>query len=282
MINEVLSMQSCSTVLFEFENIRYTHAYTLDFSTPIPLSVRDNWRFVLVKCGELTYTVDKNSFDIKPNTLIITPPGVVRSLTPKGSIIYDRHTFAVPEECINKDILGQISRDLCVLDVSDNPMILDIFDKITFYVSNLQPKEAASVLQSIGNELMANICIHTQDSRKPAEPMTNPMIVRLLDYINEHIREPLTVPRLSAEMSVSAGYLHQHFVKHMHMTPRQYIMEQKLRYVQQALKNNANPTEVCRQYGFRSYSTFYRNYQKVYGCSPSGSHRETPKREIKN
>lgn len=262
-------MQSCSTVLFEFENIRYSHAYTLDFSDPIPPAAENEWRFLLVKCGELTYTEEKNSVDIKPNTLVITPPGVVRGLIPKGSIIYDRHALRIPEECINKDIMEQIPKDQYVLDVSNNPIILDIFDKIYFYVSNLLPKDAASVLRSIANELVMNIYIATRESSNPSEPMTSPLIVRILNYINNHIREPLTVPLLSKEMSVSPGYLHQHFMKHMNMTPKQYIIRQKLQLAQQALKNNANPTEICRLYGFRSYSTFYRNYQKVYGCRPS-------------
>ena len=271
-------MQSCSTVLFEFENIRYSHAYTLDFSDPIPPAAENEWRFLLVKCGELTYIEGKNSVDIKPNTLVITPPGVVRGLIPKGSIIYDRHVLRIPEECINKDILAQIPLDLCVLDVSNNPMILDIFEKMFFYVSNLLPKEAASVLRSIANELVMNIYIATRESSNPSEPMTSPLIVRILNYINDHIREPLTVPLLSKEMSVSPGYLHQHFLKHMNMTPKQYIIRQKLQHAQQALKNKANPTEVCRHYGFRSYSTFYRNYQKVYGCSPSDNSKQSLQR----
>ena len=268
-------MQSCSTVLFHFDDVRYNHCYTLDFSDPILPHKRDDcWSFLLVKCGELTYTTGNGSFDIKPNTLIITPPDMVHGLTPKGPIIYDRYSLVVPAECIDKDIQEKVSPDFYVLDVSDLPMILDIFDQMVFYVSNLQPRESASVLRSIGNVLMANIYISSQNTSNPAKPMTNPLIVRLLDYINEHIREPLSVPQLSELMSVSAGYLHQHFVKHMHMTPRQYIMQQKLRYVQQALKNNANPTEVSRLYGFRSYSTFYRNYQRVFGCSPSDGQKQ--------
>ena len=262
-------MQSCSTVWFRYENISYSHGYTLDFTDPIPPHTQDGWGFLLVKCGELTYFSGDKSFDIKPGTLIITAPGVIHSLDPKGSIIYDRDSLVAPVDCINNDLMEQIPKDRYVMDVSNNPVILDIFDKMFFYVSNLQPKDAALVICSLANELVTNIYIATRESAQPAEPMTSPLIVRLLNYINEHIREPLTVPQLSKLMSVSSGYLHQHFIKHMNMTPKQYITQQKLQLAQQALKNNANATEVCRLYGFRSYSTFYRNYQKVYGCSPS-------------
>jgi AraC-like DNA-binding protein len=53
---------------------------------------------------------------------------------------------------------------------------------------------------------------------------------------------------------------------------------QKLQLVQQALINAANPTTICQHYGFKSYSTFYRNYQKFYGCRPSDDSRPTPRK----
>ena len=274
-------MQSCSTVKFRHENVAFNHCYTLDFSDPIPPHTQDGWGFLFIRQGELTYFTGNHSFHAKPGTLIITPPGIIHSLNPKGSIIYDRDSLVAPVDCINNDLMEQIPSELYVLDVSSNPMILDIFDKMYFYVSNLQPKDAASVLCSLANELVTNIYIATRQSAQPAEPITSPLIVRLLNYISEHIHEPLTVPQLAQQMSVSAGYLHQHFVKHMKMTPKQYITQQKLLLAQQALKNNANPTEICRLYGFRSYSTFYRNYQKIFGSSPSGSsHSASPNQQL--
>lgn len=262
-------MQSCSTFEFRHENVKYSHSYTLDFSDPIPPHTQDGWGFLLIRHGELTYFTGDHSFDVKPGSLIISAPNEIHSLNPKGSIIYDRDSLVAPVDCINNDLMEQITEDQYVLDVSNNPIVLELFDKMFFYISNLQPKDAALVLRSLANELVTNIYIATRNSSNPAELMTSPLMVRTLNYINSHIQEQFTVPQLSKEMSVSAGYLHQHFLKHMNMTPKQYIIRQKLQLAQQALKNNANPTEISRLYGFHSYSTFYRNYQKIYGCSPS-------------
>ena len=215
-------MQSCSAVLFQSDDVICSHYYTLDFSTSILPHTRSSWTFLLVKSGELTYTANDNSIDIKPGSLIITPPDFIRSLNPKGSIIYDRYVFAIPEDYMDKEILDQLPHTPYVLDVSGNSMILDIFEKMVFYVSNLQPKQAVSVLRSLGNELAVNIYIATRDTSDTAESTTSPLIARLLVYISTHIREPLTVPQLSQAMSVSSGYLHQHFVKHMKMTPNKY------------------------------------------------------------
>ena len=271
-------MHDCSVIMFREKDVRYIHCYTLDFSIEIHPHVHNCWEIALVKSGDLIYTADGRSVDIKPGSLIISPPGRLHFLKPKGTIIYDRHVLFVPEECLDRNILQQLSQDLYALDVSNNSMILGIFERAYYYVTSLQPEEARSALLSIGNELLINIYIATRNSPCNADVITDPLLVRILDYIDNHIRESLTVPSIGQAMSVSSGHLHRYFVKHMHMTPKQYIMQQKLLLVQQAMAGGANPTEICRQYGFGNYSTFYRNYQKAYGCRPSDNPRQSPQK----
>lgn len=269
-------MHDCSVVMFQEQDVRYIHCYTLDFSIEIRPHVHNCWEIAFVQSGELIYTANGRSVDVKPGSLIISPPGRLHFLNPRGTIIYDRHVLFIPEECIDPGILQQIPQDLFVLDAADNTMISGIFERMYYYVTSLPPAEARSALRSIGNELMVNILLALRNSPCAVNVITDPLMVRVLAYINDHIRDSLTVPQISQAMSVSAGHLHRHFVKHMHMTPKQYIMQQKFLLVNQAMVSGANPTEICRQYGFGNYSTFYRNYQKTYGCRPSDNAKQFP------
>ena len=264
-------MHDCSVIMFEEQDVRYIHCYTLDFSVEIRPHVHNCWEIAFVKSGELIYTTGGKSVDVRPGSLIISPPGRLHFLRPKGTIVYDRHVLFVPEECMDKMILNQLPQDLYVLDASGNSMVAGLFERVYYYVTTLPPEEARSALLSIGNELLINILIAIRNPLRTANVITDPLMVRVLDYINDHIREPLDVPQISHAMSVSSGHMHRHFAKHMHMTPRQYIMQQKLLLVHQAMVSGANPTEACREFGFRNYSTFYRNYQKFYGYCPSDS-----------
>lgn len=262
-------MQSCSIDMFESSDLNYCHAYTLDFNTDIDRHFHTGWAFLLVTSGELTYTVEGKTFDITPNSLLISRPGVVHMLQPKGSILYERHSIGAAEALLDTELLEQFPQDLHVLDVSKNPIIQNIFEKVLFYLPRLPEKQMEALLKSFVNELIMNIYVSTQTDYTSSKYTTEHLIAKILDYINKHIQEPLTVSQISEAMSLSNGYLHLFFTKQMHMTIKKYVILQKLLLVQKALLNNVNPTEACRQYGFRSYSTFYRNYQRVFGHCPS-------------
>ena len=262
-------MQNFSIVEHHCDTFEYDYIDSPEFDSEISTHTHNGWEFLLVKAGELTYTVDGSVYHIIPNTLIISRPGAIHTLYPKGSIHYQRHDLLVAESLLRKTFLDQIPQNLHVLDVSGNQIILSLFDKMDFYLSHLQGEELDILLQNLINELWINICLSTQIPSKSLVTHSNAVVIKTVNYIKAHIKEPLTVHQLCQDLFLSPSYLHHCFAEHMNVTPKQYIMLQKLQMVQQALSNNANPTEVCRQYGFRSYSTFFRNYQKIYGCRPS-------------
>lgn len=52
------------------------------------------------------------------------------------------------------------------------------------------------------------------------------------------------------------------------MTPAKYIHAKRLFYAKQLLDLGKKPTEICYQCGYNDYSTFYRNYVKLFGFAP--------------
>ena len=268
-------MQTLSTVLYKTPEFHYGFTSTVDFDSDISTHTHDGWEFLFVKNGELTYTVNGIVFDVKPNCLIVSRPGAVHMLRVKGMIHYERYGFVVAESLLNQEILEKLPEDVHVLNVAENSIIQNLFEKIGYYISNLQGPLLEDMLRHIIGELWVNIYLEAQAPTQPTTAHANPVILRAVDFIRHHIREPLTVQTVSNALFITPSHLHHCFIKHMNITPKQYIMLRKLQLVQQALINAANPTEICRHYGFATYSTFYRNYQKIYGCAPSDGTQQT-------
>ncbi len=268
-------MLNLSGVTYHTEDYLYGYANETDFSSGIPVHMHGGWELLYVKSGELIYSVDGNVYEIKPGSLIISRPGEIHSLSAKGVIHYERHSIVITGSLLNKDIIRQIPPDLHVLDISGNNIIPGLFEKMYFYRCNLQVAYLDTVFHALISELWVNIHFGTQTVAPSEVSSSNPIIVRAIDYIKAHLHEPLTVRQVSDALFITSSYLHQCFAKYMDVTPKQYIMLQKLQLVQQALIHAENPTKVCREFGFLNYSTFYRNYQKVYGCRPSDSPRPT-------
>jgi AraC-like DNA-binding protein len=242
---------------------------TSDFSLDITTHTHIGWEFLLVKSGKLSYTVDGNVFDISANNLIISRPGEVHALHSNGSINYERYDLILLESLLSKTFMEQIPQDLYVIDVSNNQIIISLYEKIGYYLTHLQGEELETLLRNLINELWINIYLATQQASESVVTHSNTVITKTVNYIKDHIEEPLTVQKLCEDLFISHSYLHHCFSTHMNISPKQYITLQKLQMVQQALSNNMNPTEACRKYGFRTYSTFFRNYQRIYGCRPS-------------
>ncbi len=268
-------MQDFSLTNYNTEAFHYCCSNTANFSLDISTHTHEGWEFLFVKSGELTYTVDGLVFDIVPNSLIISRPGAVHALKPKGTIHYERYIFVVAESALNNELLAKIPPELHVLDVSNNGLILSLYKKIGFYLSKLEGVALKNIMHSIIDELLVNISLVSQGPSQPMATYSNPIVTKAIIYIKDHIHQPITVQQVSDALFITPSHLHHCFVKHMNITPKQYIMVQKLQLVQQALINAANPTTICQHYGFRTYSTFYRNYQKIYGCRPSDESRPT-------
>lgn len=271
----MIALQDFSLTHYNTEEFRYRCSDTSNFNLDIPTHTHEGWEFLFIKNGTLTYIVDGMVFDITADTLIISRPGAVHALKPVGTIHYERYSFDVAESILSPELIQKIPPDLHVLDVSNNGLILNLYKKIGFYLSKLEGEPLKNIMRSVIDELFVNIYLASKTPSQPIATYSNPVVTRAIIYIRDHIRNPITVQDVSDALFITPSHLHHCFTKHLNITPKQYIMLQKLQLCQQALTNAANPTSICQHYGFKSYSTFYRNYQKIYGRRPSDNSQPT-------
>lgn len=92
---------------------------------------------------------------------------------------------------------------------------------------------------------------------------------QIVQYINSHITETLTLDQICDHFFISKAQLCRLFRKSTATTVWQYITVKRLVLARQLLEDGEAPSAVCAQCGFRDYSTFYRAYLKHYGCPPA-------------
>ncbi len=90
----------------------------------------------------------------------------------------------------------------------------------------------------------------------------------VLNYINEHYSEALTLDALAEHFFISKYHLLRKFEAQVGTTVHRYILQKRLLNAKQLLAGGLAPSEVCTYCGFGDYANFYRAFRAEYGTTP--------------
>lgn len=89
------------------------------------------------------------------------------------------------------------------------------------------------------------------------------------NYLEDHYREKILLRTLAGEIGVSPYHLNRIFKEKTGFTPHMYLEHMRIEKARNLLLSTAySSTEICFQVGYQSFSSFYRQFKKISGCSP--------------
>jgi transcriptional regulator GlxA family with amidase domain len=99
------------------------------------------------------------------------------------------------------------------------------------------------------------------------------LVARVNGFLRDNISEPITVTELSRIAGVSERTLRAAFHDVVGISPKQYVIGERLRAARQALCA-ANPetttvTDIAMEYGFFELGRFAGRYRHAFGETPS-------------
>jgi len=93
-------------------------------------------------------------------------------------------------------------------------------------------------------------------------------VATVLDYIEAHYSEPITVKELARVAHVSVNTLERHFEEVLRMPPSVYLKKKRLGIAAALLDRGNSVGEACRKSGFSDDSKFIALFGKTYGTTP--------------
>lgn len=93
-------------------------------------------------------------------------------------------------------------------------------------------------------------------------------IDEILDYINQHLAEELSVSILASQFYLSNSYLHKIFKEATGTTVNRYITAKRISHAKVLLTEGHSVAETSSLCGFRDYSNFLKSFTKAVGISP--------------
>lgn len=134
----------------------------------------------------------------------------------------------------------------------------DIYEKALLH-------QIASYLYS---DCFSGIYHDTSESRHIA------LVASLIEYINTHLSEDLTLETLAHSVNYSEYYIGRIFKKVTSYTLTNYIIEKRIALAKQYLLSDMSITQAAELAGFNNYSYFYKTFCKFTGKNPAEYKKE--------
>ena len=112
------------------------------------------------------------------------------------------------------------------------------------------------------------LCKREEYLSSTQEIVDHPLVEQVTGYIEAHIGEEITVDDVAEAVHMSKFYFLRKFKEITGMTVHNFIVNKRIIAACQAMTEGKSITESWQMTGFADYSSFLRNFRKIYGISP--------------
>lgn len=242
-------------------------------------------RIIYVTEGPIRYTIRDSVLTLEKGDVLYTPPNTIYSaggmndhVPPQFLYLYF-HVLPLHREQ-NFIRLMETAGKIRVFHALRSPVEF-YFHTIMEEYEKLRPgyyQKIHSYLMLLVMELLrqkGDYSASEQTSRinSPSSLILN----KAVSYIAANIREPLRISQISHICGVSESYLYKIFLADLGLSPKEYILNCKMEYAVQLLKEqNMTVTQIARELGFSNPNHFSNSFYKVMGKRPTEYRSPSP------
>lgn len=266
-------------VLHNFEIYRYRDSYLND----VALHHHDFYEIYLFLSGDVNYTVESRNYALQPgDVLVISPMELHRPIITPAKLPYERIVLWVDAAFLNQFSTPQTNLAQCFdTKCSTHTNLLRPDSGARAYITQLMEAMIdESANEKYGGDLNAvahlltllvfvnRLAEHASAQHHELKDKSAPIITSVLNYINAHYREELTLDDLAARFFISKYHLSHEFNRLVGTSVYRYVMQKRLIIAKQLLCDGFSPTGAYVQCGFGDYANFYRAFKAEYHISP--------------
>ena len=246
------------------------------------LHIPDDYEILCVVSGNVGYIVEGREYDLSSGSIMIMRRAEMHRLVVKETTKYERFVISFSPELLEK-----YGVSAGILDAYDKrapgagnqylPSDLSGIDPVGFLTQmsatlEAMPDEGVAVAYTVALLGAINASFHEKNA-SPAKPR-DALEERIVDYINEHILDDISLSDISETMNLSVSQINRVFNKKIGMSVYNYIVSKRLVYAKGMISRGESAVSACASCGFKDYSSFFRLYKKQFGVSPSGGQKK--------
>ena len=261
----------------------------LDYSTAVRIEVRslpEDLLVIVPATGTSTITTPAGVVHGSPVMAAIPEPGAPMTLDCGADAAhlvvriarhaFDTHLSRLLGRTLDRTIEFEPAFDLSQVSANRWNFAVQML-----HAEILEPESLLHDTIGLGSleEFLMSALLHCQDSNfsnqlSGAKPPMSEAVRRSMDYIEEHLSEPLSVHDVAEAAGVSVRTLQNLFAKESDQSPTNWIRNRRLERVRSDLADASSAsditvTDIASRWGFTHLGRFAVTYKNRFGESPS-------------
>lgn len=238
-------------------------------------------KIIIFISGNINYTIEGKNYMLKPYDIVLVNAGEIHRPSVIDNTAYERIIIYVSPQFISNYKGEDYDLSDCFERAKkehSNVLRIPSLDKSKLYQVCLElehsfadqayAKELYQKLLFLEFMIQLNRTVISNHINYLDSANGNSKIIQILDYINEHLIEEITIDSLAEHFYLSRYYLMHFFKEETGYTIGNYITEKRLLLAKNLVQQGSTTTEACFQSGFKNYSTFSRAFKKAFHTIP--------------
>lgn len=235
-------------------------------------------KIIILLAGRAGYAIEGERYDLSPGDFVLVGRGSIHRPEVREDDFYERMILYISpaylaslgtEDCDLEGCFRQAQTAFrYVYRDEGGSRVRPLFQALAETVRQ-GGYGAALLAQAQFTELMVEVNRVVRGGHRVGAAGGDSKVVSLLQYLNLHLADPLTIDELAARFYISKYHMMRRFRQETGYSVHGYLTEKRLLLARQLLGQGCTPAEAAAQAGYQDYSTFSRAYKKQFGHGPS-------------
>lgn len=265
---------------FEFYHVDQNHPqYIMSYHWHV------EYELIRVLSGELRVTLNENTIEAKAGDLLFVNSGVLHAAMPAACVyeclVFDMDSF-LHSTTVCKTLMQGLSDSTVAIRDYFPPSRTDIREITDRIFETMRDRRPGCELTVFGLfyaffGLIYQCHDYVRDDQKKGRGYKRLTQMRsVLELIELHYAEPLTLPMLSNAAGMTPKYFCRFFAMMTHRKPMEYLNHYRIEKACYELSvPDASVTDVAYACGFNDLSYFIKTFKRFKGVTP-GKYLKTP------
>lgn len=273
--------ESKRVLLFNYSDSNYNlhHTVSENFEDPYTeLHMHNMYELYCFLDGEGIFTIEGNIYKLESGTIFLMRPGEAHSAKIVSSRRYERIAVHFNPSFKENTVVNELLHQIEAHDNGDGNCFF-CNDETEYHIKLLRemtnPRlqydhkacilaveaNLPALLYSLSNNYSHKVVVNSSASDR--------LVWQIIRYIDSHLSTEWSLDELAEHLYRDKVYLNRRFKTVIGTSIWDYTIQKRIINAQRSLYGSGSIPAAFQASGFNDYSTFYRNYNKIIGISPS-------------